>query len=343
MKADGVNIRAIPASERVDRYGGNVMRDSLFLRLLTVWDLIRYNLLLRRVIRSERVDLIYANCIRAVLCTMLAGLLSRKPIIWYVKGELANRFLDTIGFIVSSKILFFCGANRDDKYPLLVRLFRKKIGVLRIGIDMKDIEALKRTDHSSLRQELSIRSENTNFIILGQLYRPKGVHLLIEAFASIAQDRADVRLYIVGDHVIEEYLGYKEELVAMVSEHSLQEKVIFTGWRTDALEILSTMDVLVHPSLTEGFGRAVLEAMALGKAVCASRVGGLREAVRDNENGFTIPPGDVGALKICLGRLLEDGDLRARFGKTARETVEVDYLIADKIRQFEEYAIGLAN
>ena len=127
MKAEGVNMRVLPASERVDRYGGDVLQDSLSRRLLTVWDLIRYNLVLRRVIRSDGVDVIYANCIRAVLCTMLAAWLSRKPILFYVKGELGNRFLDTIGFIVSSKILFFCAANRDDNYPLLVRLFRRKI------------------------------------------------------------------------------------------------------------------------------------------------------------------------------------------------------------------------
>jgi len=343
VKADGVEVRVVAPSERVGRYGGDVLRDSLFRRLLTVWDLMRYNLILRRVIRREHVDVIYANCIRAVLCTMFAARLSRKPILWYVKGELGNRFLDTIGFIVSSKILFFCAANRDDNYPLLVRLFRKKIGVLRIGINMEHIESVKRADHSILCRELDIRPENTNVIILGQLYRPKGVHLLIKAFASIAQDRSDVRLYIVGDHVIEEYRAYKEELVTMISEYSLQEKVMFTGWRPDALEILATMDVLVHPSLSEGFGRAVLEAMALGKAVCVSRVGGLREAIRDKENGFSIPPGDVEALTTCLASLLEDRELRMRFGRAAHKTVEADYLITDKIRQFEEYAIGLNN
>ena len=115
---------------------------------------------------------------------------------------------------------------------------------------MEHIEVVKRADHSILRRELDIRSENTNIIILGQLYRPKGVHLLVKAFSSIAQDRADVRLYIVGDHVIEEYRAYKEELVAMIRESSLQEKVTFTGWRPDALEILATMDAVSYTHLT---------------------------------------------------------------------------------------------
>ena len=343
MKTDGVTVRVVAPSKRLNRYGGEALRDPPFRRLLTVWDLLRYNLLLRRVIRSERVDVIYANCIRAVLSTMLAAALSRTPILWYVKGELGNRFLDTIGFIVSSKILFFCAANRDDKYPRLVRFFRRKIGVLKIGIDIDAIDAVKQADHTELRRELDIRDENTNVIILGQLYRPKGVHLLIEAFGSVARDRTDVRLYIVGDPVIEEYRPYKEELVAMIHKHHLHAQVVFTGWRPDALEILATMDVLVHPSLSEGFGRAVLEAMALGKPVCASRVGGLREIISDGENGFSIPPSDVRALIERLGRLLENADLRARFGKAARKTVEADYLIEEKIRQFEEIATELVD
>jgi glycosyltransferase involved in cell wall biosynthesis len=251
--------------------------------------------------------------------------------------------LDTIGFIACSKILFFCAANRDDKYPRLVRLFRRRIGVLKIGIDIDAIDAVKRADHTELCRELDIRTENTNVIILGQLYRPKGVHLAIEAFAALAQNRTDVRLYIVGDHVIEEYRPYKEALITTIRKHRIEGKVVFTGWRPDALEILSTMDVLVHPSLSEGFGRAVLEAMALGKPVCASRVGGLREIIRDGENGFSIEPGDVKALTECLGRLVEEADLRDRFGKAARKTVEADYLIEEKVRQFEEFATDLVR
>jgi glycosyltransferase involved in cell wall biosynthesis len=343
MKAEGVSVSVVAPSKRVNRYGGEALRDSAFGRLLTGWDLVRYNMRVRRVIRAESVDVIYANCIRAVLYTMLAGLVSRTPILWYVKGELGNRVLDTLGFIVSSRILFFCEANRDDRYPRLVSLYRKKIGVLEIGIDLDEVDAVKQADHTQLCQELDVRSENLNVIILGQLYRPKGVDLLIRAFGELAKERASVRLYIVGDPVLEEYQPYKAELVAMVEGLGLQERVVFTGWRPDALAILSTMDVLVHPSLSEGFGRAVLEAMALGKPVCASRVGGLRESIRDGENGFSIPPGDVEALTDRLGRLLDDADLRARFGKAAHATVEARFLIDEKVSQFEDFALELAE
>ena len=343
MKAEGVRIRVVAPSSRVNRYGGEALGGSALGRLLTGWDLLRYNVLVRRVMRGERVDIVYANCIRAVLCTMFAAAFSRTPVLWYVKGELGNRLLDTLGFIASSRILFFCAANRDDRYPRLVRLFRRKIGVLEIGIDLEAIDAVKRADHSKLRRELDVRAENLNVIILGQLYRPKGVHLLIEAFGAVARERADARLYIVGDPVIDAYQPYQAELAAMVRERGLEGKVIFTGWRPDALEILSTMDVLVHPSLSEGFGRAVLEAMALGKPVCASRVGGLRESIRDGENGFSIPPGDVEALRERLAQLLDDADLRARFGRAARKTVEERFLIAEKVRQFEDFAIELAD
>ena len=93
------------------------------------------------------------------------------------------------------------------------------------------------------------------------------------------------------------------------------------------------MAVVVHPSLAEGFGRAVLESMALGRAVIASRVGGLRETIRDGENGFLVDPADEGAIEDRLRRLLSNGALRERLGARARETVLADHLVEDKIAQ----------
>jgi glycosyltransferase involved in cell wall biosynthesis len=338
-----VTCLVVAPPDRVNRYGGGALRDTAFRRLQTAWDLLRHNLDLRKVIRHERVDVVYANCIRAVLCTMLGSLLTRTPVLWYVKGDLGNPFLDTLGFVAASKILFFCGTNRDDRYPFLVRVFARKTGVLKIGIDLDAITEIRHGDHGALRRELGIRPDEVNLIILGQLYRPKGVHFLLEALARVVERQPSVRLFIVGDHVIDEYQPYKEELVAVIRERGLEDHVVFTGWRADAMEILSLMDALVHPSLSEGFGRAVLEAMAMAKPVCASRVGGLRETVRDGENGFSFPPGDVDGLTERLFKLIDDKDLRARFGAAARQTVETDYLIDDKVQQFEGFVARLAS
>jgi glycosyltransferase involved in cell wall biosynthesis len=96
------------------------------------------------------------------------------------------------------------------------------------------------------------------------------------------------------------------------------------------------MDIVIHPSLAEGFGRAVLESMALGKPVVASAVGGLREAIRDGQNGFLVIPGDVDAIARRWRELLVDPKLRQRLGQAARATVFADYLIDDKVARLAD-------
>ena len=112
----------------------------------------------------------------------------------------------------------------------------------------------------------------------------------------------------------------------------LSDHVVFTGWRNDTINIISIMDIIIHPSLAEGFGRAVLESMALGKPVIAAAVGGLREAIKDGNNGYLVPPGDIDALAERLCILLSSQNLREQLGKEAKKTVFSSYLIDDKVK-----------
>lgn len=336
MKQAGIDTVVEVPSQSADRYGGKCLQDGFGGKFRTLWALLRYNLRLMSVFRSKRVDLVYCNSIRAVLTVGWASLLTGTPVLWYIKGSLNNPFLDFIGFLVSKKILFFCESNKNDRYPLLVKWFGSKIQILKIGINPEVIESVEAKDRTTLQKELDISERRINIIVLGQLYRPKGVHFLVEALGKIVGKFPDVRLYVVGNHIIEEYRAYKDELLALIERHRLREKVVFTGWRRDALEITSLMDILVHPSLTEGFGRAVLEAMALGKPVVATKVGGLREIIKDGENGFLVDLEDPQAIADRLSQLLADRALRDRFGREAKKTVFSDYLLPDKIKQLEQ-------
>jgi glycosyltransferase involved in cell wall biosynthesis len=151
----------------------------------------------------------------------------------------------------------------------------------------------------------------------------------------VKDEYPNIRLYIVGDHIIDEYRDYKNKLMQIIERHSMGENVVFTGWRRDALHIASLMDILIHPSLSEGFGRAVLEGMALGKPVIATKVGGLRELVRDGVNGFLVEPGNPRMIAERLSLLIRDRNLRERMGKAARDTVFSEYAIENRIKELE--------
>ena len=149
------------------------------------------------------------------------------------------------------------------------------------------------------------------------------------------------RLYILGDHIIDAYKDYREELTGLIERRGLREMVFFTGWRPDALAIVSLMDILVHPSLSEGFGRAVLEGMALGKAVIASRVGGLRELIEDDVNGLLVEPGNPSMIAAGLRRLLADRSFREDMGEEARRRVFSDYEITGRVRELDVIGSGM--
>lgn len=336
FRAMGVECVVMPPPGALGRYGGAVLRAGVLGRLKSAFDLVRYNFRLARFLRNRNINVIYANCVRAQLSVGLAAWLARVPSILYIKGELANPIIDRLSIVLASRVLFFCTQNRGDRYPHFIRWFGRKIDILKIGMDPALIAAVDHRNHSDLRQELGIDPSCLNVVVLGQLYRPKGQHYAIEALSRLIGEFPQVRLYLVGDHVIEEYRPYKAELEALIGRYGLAQQVRFTGWRKDALEIVSMMDIVIHPSLAEGFGRAVLESMALGKPVVASAVGGLREAIQDGRNGYLVVPGDVEAIAQRWRELLSSPELRQRLGQEARRTVFADYLIDDKVTRLAE-------
>jgi glycosyltransferase involved in cell wall biosynthesis len=334
-REQGVEVVTAPPPPSLHRYAKRVLSDGMIGRLRSALDLIRYNRRLARLMRARGIDVVYCNSIRGLLLAGLGARLAGVPVLWYVKGALENGILDRLGFVIADRILFFCESNRDDRYPALVRWYRRKIGIVNIGLDPKVIAATEAADTCALRQSLDIREDRLNAIILGQVYPPKGQHFVLQGLRQIVDRHPEFMLYIVGDPVLEEYRPYRAELERIVERDGLRDHVRFTGWRPDALQLLHVMDLVIHPSLAEGFGRAVLEAMALGRPVVASAVGGLREIIRDGENGFLVAPRDTPALVDRILRLSSNPELRRSFGREARHAVFARYLIEDKVRELE--------
>jgi glycosyltransferase involved in cell wall biosynthesis len=274
-----------------------------------------------------------------VLTVATAAVLTATPIVWYIKGKLENPFLDRLAFFVARRVLFLAAANRDDAYPALVRLFDYKIGIVGTGVDLdviRDCALCNPCDELRLGPGPTVG-------YLGPLYEPKGVHHLVEAFARVASGFPTAVLVIVGDVIVEEYRPYLQQLHQLVARYGLTNRTVFTGWRDDALAVMKFLSIIVQPSRAEGFSRTVLEAMALERAVIASRVGGHREAIRHGENGLLFDPGDVEQLANCLRILLSDPALRARLGSAARKTMAERYDASGMVRQLTETFAEVAN
>jgi glycosyltransferase involved in cell wall biosynthesis len=150
-------------------------------------------------------------------------------------------------------------------------------------------------------------------LTVGRLVEQKGHAVLLEAMSLLAHRHADVELWIVGEG------PERSSLVRRARELRIAERVRFPGTVYPTLDPLLEADIFVFPSLAEPQGLAVLEAMASGVPVVASRTGGIPEMVRDEVDGCLVPPGDAEALAAALSRLLDEPARGAAFAASARE------------------------
>ena len=152
-------------------------------------------------------------------------------------------------------------------------------------------------------------------LFVGRLVEHKNLPRLLDAFARLAPGRPGLRLLLVGSGP----LG--PSLMAQTRQLGLSGQVLMLGERDDVPALMAAADIVVAPSLREGLSNVILEAMALGRPVVATRVGGTPEAIDDGEHGLLVDPLDTGALAAALARLIDDASLRRQLGEAARNKV----------------------
>ena len=163
---------------------------------------------------------------------------------------------------------------------------------------------------------------------VGRLAPEKGLRILIQAAEGILRAQPDVKLVLVGEG------PEREELQTLVSQSGLEKSVIFLGQRSDLPDVYASFDIFVLPSLIEAMPMTVLEAMAAGKPIIASRVGGVPKMISDQESGILVEPGDVSDLKAALTQLLQRPETARQFGKRASEVVQARFSSDSMARRY---------
>lgn len=211
---------------------------------------------------------------------------------------------------------------------------RDKIIKIYSGIDLSRFRPFAEGEKRIHRKRWNLGPQDPVVGIVSKLWDGKGHDVLISAFKKIRQEITNARLVIVGEgHLY-------EQLASHVTELGLRESVVFTGFIENVPQIVSTFDVAVLPSLFEGMGRVVLEAMAMAKPVVASRVGGIPDLVDHGRNGFLVNPGDVDALAESIMKILRDKGLAKSMGKAGQEKIgekfSADYMVRAMDRLYQE-------
>ena len=180
-----------------------------------------------------------------------------------------------------------------------------------------------------LMKNLRIKKESIVLGHIGNLTPQKGQLILLEAMKQVVSAANQTLLLIVGDGPL------KNILVSKAGELGIFDKVIFLGQRRDVPQILSLCDIVVGSSLREGFPMSVLEAMATGKPVVTTDVGGNREAIESNISGILVPVGDAKSLSMAVIDLIVNKSKRERIGKEARRRVVEKFSIKKMIEDTE--------
>ena len=133
----------------------------------------------------------------------------------------------------------------------------------------------------------------------------------------------------------------RRPLQEAVTRLGLEDEVQFLGFVSDMPAFLSQVDIVVLPSLSEGFGVSILEAMAAGKAVIASRVGGLTELVSDTVTGLLVAPRDVEGLANAIAKLADNRRLLQEMGRKGKDRLRANFTVERMAKQNEDYYYGL--
>lgn len=308
LRREGVDVRVV---RRDAKFGPGDL-----LRLITL-------------IRKERVDIVHTHLQNA---DILAGLAAKACGVMQVSTfhgiahdpGLAGRLKTWLRVILPDRIIAVSGATARaciDEFGAR----RDRVSIVYNGLDSDSFFP-------------AVRRERKNEVVLatvGRLEEEKGNAFFLEALAEVKRRLPNAVGIIIGDGSL------KAELERMAGELGLKEAVRFLGARNDVPDLLRIADIVVIPSLTEGFSLVALEAMACGKPVIATRVGGIPELIDDGTNGILVPARDSRELAHAIIKLAGDLALSEKMGSQGRAKVIEQFSLEKMVRGIERVYVSM--
>ncbi len=266
-------------------------------------------------------DVVLANDTRGALYTSVGAALARVPYVWHVRdivdrgsrlGRLALRLRPRIWIANSQAVAASLVRHGCDS---------ARVVVVHNGVDVDRFQPTAARE--TVRRELGVDESTLLVGAIGRLVPWKALETLLEAAAHRDAGVPSARYLVVGDVVTDPAnrpaaLRYRESLLHLRDRLQLGARVHFLGERADVPRILAALDVFVHTAIDEPFGRVLIEAMAAGKPVVATRGGGVGEIVEDGVTGYLVPPRDAAAVADRIARLADDQQ-RSAMGQAGRQ------------------------
>lgn len=279
-----------------------------------------------KIIRKEKINIIHAHGYGSANFGRLIKLFNKIPVIVHAHDDDRNypfhqKFADYLlrnltdqAIAISEAVKVSCVNKRN--------ISEEKLIVLHNGIPLEDFAVPDESRIQKERNRLGIKRESNVIGTVARLREEKGVKYLIQSAVKILDAFPDAVFLIVGDGPL------RKELVNLAKKLGLEYKVVFAGFCEDIPSILSIIDIVAVPSISEGLGIAVLEAMAMGKPIVATSVGGIIEILKDGETGLLIPPKNPSILADKIIYLINNKNEARRIGLNAKEESKIHDNIA---------------
>jgi glycosyltransferase involved in cell wall biosynthesis len=298
------------------------------------------------LLREERVDLVHTHFV-PTLEGALAAARTGLPHVWHSRGLFGGGFpppwFDDVPFLLSVvdqlSDAIICVSRRVQEQAALGGEHARR-HVVYDGFDRAAFLVRPVPEVSVLRERYRLHADARVVACVGGIQRRKGQMDLVETAVLLARAVPALVFALAGAAGDEDYL---RALQARIDAAGVGRHFRLLGFQPEVRDLFAVSQALVHPSHSEGWGLAILEAMAAGLPVVATRSGGPEEILEDGVSGLLVPVGDPPSLAAALRRVLLEGDAASAMGQAGRERAGAFTLAATARRTQDVYGEVLAN
>jgi len=285
---------------------------------------------LAATIRRYKTDIVLTHDVKSEVAALVATRFAPAPLVGFFYGRLAMRspwlkleeMGGFIGFQFFNRVLANSAAQRDELLRWHIKA--RQVDVVPSFVRTDSLRPPSAEEAQAARRALDIELDRPVLATVARLSPNKGHEFTLQAVAQI-REQAPNLLYLIsgeGDVTWHGEGGFREHLVRQASSLGISDAVRFLGYYPDVRTVLHAADIVVSASLREGMQVSLIEAMAAGRPVVATAIGGTPDAVVDGETGLLVPPAEPRAIAAAVLKLLHDNALMRRMGEAARRRAE---------------------
>ena len=285
-----------------------------------------------RTIRENEIDLVHTHSyLRNSKPEIIAAWIAGVPCISH--NHMYPKLTPFDKIFASLVDSFIYVSRHQADYHVAQGIPRSKTTIIHNAVNMK--EFMRSYDTAAVRAELDSKHDERLVGLIGRIDWWKGHEYFLEAIAEVAKQIRGIKGVIIGELAnasINRNRQYLNKLESMVKSLGIEDKIMFTGFRSDIPRLIAALDVVVHASSTpEPFGLVVIEGMAAGKPVVATAAGGVPEIIEDGVNGLLIPCKDSKVMASAIIHILSSRDKAKQMGLAARQRVAEQFTIQNQV------------